>query len=244
MTRLTWGERPYEVGVDRGVCYTPGGIGESWNGLTNVEESPSESSETRYQDGIKLPNRKTSESFSATIEAFTYPPSFEERLGLSGGLISRRRQGFFDFSYRIMTESGYKIHLVYNALATPTSYSYQQNDASPFSWDVTTRPRYMPSALPSAHIVVDSSLAYETVITQLEDILYGNDAFEPRMPTPEEVYAIFEENSILRVIDLGAGVFRITGPDDAVITLDANTSRVTWPSVIQLDTDTYSISSL
>lgn len=246
MTRLTWGDisqRHYEAGVDRGVYYPPNGQGEAWNGLVSVEESPSESSEARYLDGIRIKSKKILGAFEATIEAFTYPPSFDEHLGLSGGLISRRRQGVFDFSYRVMTDNGYKIHLVYNATANPTSKSYQFNDVSTFSWTVTTKPLYIADAAPSAHLIIDASDAYSTTLEQIENELYGSDSGDARMPRPDEILAIFDANAILKVTDNGDGTFTVDGPDSAISMLDSTTFQIDWPSAVYISGDTYTISS-
>jgi hypothetical protein len=247
MTRLTWGDisqRHYNAGVDRGVFYPPSGQGEAWNGLVSVEESPSESSgDARYLDGIKLGSKRSLSAFEATIEAFTYPFAFEEHLGLSGGLNSRRRQAVFNFTYRVMTDNGYKIHLVYNATASPSSKSYQFDSVDTFSWNITTKPIYIEDATPSAHLIVDAGLAYSSTVAQLEDVLYGSDESDARMPAPDEILAIFDANAILKVTDLGNDVIEIDGPDSAVTFIDATTVEVDWPSVVRLDTNTYSIYS-
>lgn len=246
MTRLTWGDisqRHYEIGVDRGVFYPPSGQGEAWNGLVSVEESPSESDDPRYIDGVKLRSKKSLGSFEAKIEAYTYPPALEDHLDTFGGLSSRRRQSVFNFTYRIMTDNGYKIHLVYNATARPSSMNYQFGTADAFSWDITTKPLRIEDATPSAHLIVDVGMAYSTTIAQLEDVLYGSDSSAPRMPMPDEVLAIFDANAILTVTDLGNGLIEIDGPDSAFTMIDATTIEIDWPSVARLDTHTYSIYS-
>jgi hypothetical protein len=243
MTRLIWDKRPYQVGIDRGVYYTAEGVGEPWNGLTSVEESPSESGDARYLDGIKLRSKKSLGSFEATIEAFTYPLSFEEHLGLSGGLNSRRRQAVFNFTYRVMTDNGYKIHLVYNATANPTSRTYQFESADTFSWDITTKPLYVEDSTPSAHLIIDAGLAYSSTIAQIEDVLYGSDASDARMPMPDEILAIFDANAILTVTEIEEGLFEIDAPTDALQMIDATTYEIEWPSVARVDYDTYSIYS-
>lgn len=246
MTRLTWGDisqRHYEAGVDRGVFYSPSGQGEAWNGLVSVEESPSESGEPRYLDGIRLHNKKSEGAFAATIEAFTYPLGFEDHLGLSGGLSSRKRQPLFNFSYRVMSDTGYKIHLVYNATANPSSKSYQFDDVGTFSWDITTLPRAIRGSAPTAHLIVDAGTAYSQTIAAFEDVLYGSDAADPRMPLPEEVLDIFDANSILKITDNGDGTWTAEGPDDVVSMIDATTFQINWPSVEYIDADTYIVRS-
>lgn len=247
MTRLTWGDisqRHYSAGVDRGVFYPLSDQGEAWNGLVSVEESPSESSgDARYLDGIQLRSKKSLSAFEATIEAFTYPLAMEEHLGLSGGLNSRRRQSVFNFTYRVMTDNGYKIHLVYNATASPSSKSYQFDSVDTFSWNITTKPLFIEDVTPSAHLIIDSSLAYSSTVAQIEDVLYGSDNFDPRMPMPDEILAIFDANAILKVTELGNDVIEIDGPASAITMIDTTTVEVNWPSVARLDSETYSIYS-
>jgi hypothetical protein len=78
----------------------------------------------------------------------------------------------------------------------------------------------------------------------LEDVLYGTDDESPRLPSPEEVFEIFEENAILRIIDNGDGTWTAIGPDSAIEMLDSETFEITWPSAVYIDADTYTISSL
>lgn len=246
MTRLSWGDtsqRRYETGVDRGVFYPKNTGGQAWNGLVSVEESPSESVTPRYLDGIKLRDRRSVGSFEATVEAYTFPQAFEDYLGLYQGFTSRKRQSIFDFSYRVMTDDGYKIHLVYNATANPSSKSYKFDSVDTFSWVFTTKPMYIEDATPSAHLIVDAGSAYSTTIAQLENVLYGSDSDDARMPSPEEVVAIFDANSILKVTDLGNGVIEVDGPDSAVVMINSTTVEIDWPSVTRVDHEHWTIYS-
>lgn len=242
MTKLVWDDidsRRYETGVDRGVYYPKDGSGEVWNGLTSVQESPSDSDEKpRYIDGIKVRSRRGLGEFSGSIEAFTYPPSFGDHL------VMHQRRNVFDMSYRVMTKDFYKIHLVYNVLVSPTNDSYQHEEVSPFSWDFTTRPVAIPGSNLSAHLVIDTAKAYPETVTALEELLYGYDLGIAHMPTPDEVLTVFEENSLLRVIDNGDGSFTVTGPDSAILMIDATTFEITWDSAVMIDAVSYTISSL
>lgn len=245
MTRLAWDERPYETGVDRGVFYPPNGEAEVWNGLTAVNESPSESEErTQYLDGIKYQRRRSVDSFSATVEAFTYPSSLLEYDDETHRLSPRTLSKEFGLSYRVMTEDGYKIHLVYNALARPTDRAYSYDTVSPFSWELTTRPTLIFNGKFSAHLVIDSSVAYPSTMAELEDLLYGSDAETPHLPTPEEIMAVFESNAILTVVDNGDGTWTATGPNEAITLLPNNLFTIDWPSAVWIDDTTYTISSL
>lgn len=238
MTRLIWADRPYEIGLDRGVLYPKNAPAEVWNGLISVDESPDTSNYVvRHIDGIRVQSGRGSESFAASVIAFSCPEIVSQ-------VLRSGQRPIFDFSYRVQTESGHQIHLVYNALLIPSSLSYEQQTPSEPSWALFTIPMHIPGARLSAHLVVNTSTAYPEVTTLVEDLLYGTDSDMARMPTPTELDALFEANSILRVIDNGDGSFTITGPDSAIQMLDATTFQVSWPSAVYIDSNTYTIKSL
>jgi hypothetical protein len=81
-----------------------------------------------------------------------------------------------------------------------------------------------------AHLIVDPAVAYSWTITALEDVLYGSDSGPGRLPTPIEVFNLFEVNSILQVAEYSDGTFTVTGPDEAILMLDADTFEISWPS--------------
>lgn len=252
MTRLEWGEnsdRSYDVGVDQGVLYPTSGFGVAWNGLVSVKEDSSESeSESYYIDGVKYINRQRLGRFSATIEAFTYPYEFEEYDG-SLDLLTAQSRKSFDFSYRTrIGTSGYKIHLVYNAVVSPTTKDYASVsdtiEADLFTWEISTRPIPIPGVRPSAHVIIDTTKAHPWTVIELEDILYGNETTEPSLPSIDEVIAIFEGNAVLIVTDHGDGSFTVTGPESAIQMIDATTFQITWDSAVFIDTVSYTISSL
>lgn len=221
MPRITWdniGERFYEAGVDHGVLYIPDAMGDyasgvPWNGLTSVSESPSGAEATpQYADNIKYLNLVSAEEFSATVEAFTYPPEFAQFDGLAtdatavpGLVVGQQARKQFGLSYRTRIgndldgdQHGYKLHLVYGCLASPSEKAYGTVNDSPepiaFSWEVTTTPVNVTTQLdgmdlrPTALLVIDSTTADPTKLSSLEDTLYG-DAGDPALPTPDEVIA-------------------------------------------------------
>jgi hypothetical protein len=241
MTKLVWdqaADRRYEAGLDRGVFYPRSGPGEVWNGLTSVQESPSDADErTRYLDGVRTRTRRKPGDFSGTIEAFTYPESFQT-------LLDQRKPRGFDLSYRVKTADSYKIHLVYNILVSPTTHMYEQEDTIPFSWDFTTTPAPFPQARPTAHFVIEASDAYSWTLEALENVLYGDESTPPTMPSPLGILDIFEENSILQIIDHGDGTWTAIGPDDVVSMLDATTFQIDWPSAVYIDATSYTVRSL
>lgn len=243
MAKLVWDQiedRDYESGLDRGVFYPLGGPGQAWNGLISVDESPSDvDARPRYMDGQKLGNRGRVGEFSATVEAFTYPDDFDDTPQRS------HQRKHFGLSYRVPTNGGYKIHLVYNALVKPNENSYKYEDASTFKWELTTRGMRIPNAeTVVSHLVIDTKEAYSWTVDAIEAILYGSEASEPRMPTPLEILDLFEENSILRIIDNGDGTWTAIGPDDVITMLDSTTFQINYSTAVYVDANTYTIHSL
>jgi hypothetical protein len=217
MTRLTWGDvgsREYETGVDRGVLFVGTDPGVAWNGITEIEESPS-GGDARpfYIDGVKYLNEAAMEEFEATISAFYSPAEFDAcdgTLNFPRGLsATQQRRKSFGLSYRTKigndvdgTLHGYKIHIVYNALAQPVQRKYttlgKDPSAEPISWSITTRPVVMPGARRVSHVFIDSTEAPERLIQAIEDILYGTDEAPSRIPSPTELVNMF--NSLTDLI--------------------------------------------
>ena len=215
MTRVAWdqvGERVYETGVDHGVLFIPnaGGVynnGFAWNGLTAVTEKPSGADATpMYADNIKYLNLIAAEQFGATVEAFTYPSEFAQCDGTAsptpGVDVHQQSRKPFGLAYRtqvgndlVATDFGYKLHLVYNAIATPTEKKYatvnDKPDAIAFSWDVSTTPVDVPGFKPTSIVTINSTKVDAGGLTALENVLYGSAGVEPRLPTPTEVIAFF-----------------------------------------------------
>lgn len=211
MSKLVWdntGERIYETGVKKGVLYPiqTGGTyskGVVWNGLTAVTESPSGAEATAlYADDIKYLNLVSAEEFGGTIEAYTYPDEFAECDGsaalVAGVYIGQQNRKTFGFSYVTTvgndvdnTNHGYKLHLVYGALASPSEKAYSTINDSPeavtFSWEFSTTPVNVTGFKPTSVITIDSTKADEDKLTALEAILYGSEEAEARLPLPDEV---------------------------------------------------------
>lgn len=210
MSKLVWdkvGERFYETGVDRGVLYpmTGGtyGTGVVWNGLSSVSENPSGAEASPiYADNIKYLNLIATEEFGASVEAYMYPEEFAECDGsvaiATGVSIGQQPRKAFGLSYRTVlgndTDSndyGYKIHLIYNALAAPSSRDYQSINDSPeamtFSWELTTTPVNVTGHKPTACVTIDSTKVDADKLKALEDILYGTESQEARLPLPDEI---------------------------------------------------------
>ena len=216
MAKLVWdatGERKYETGVRNGVLYVMGEGGTypkgvAWNGLTAVTESPSGAEATAlYADDTKYLNLISAEEFGATIEAYTYPDEFAECDGSAtladGVTIGQQPRKTFGMSYRTVygndvdNESyGYKLHLIYGAVAAPSEKAYATINDSPeaitFSWEVKTTPVNVTGHKPTASLTIDSTKVDKAKLTKIEEILYGKDEVEARLPLPDEIIQILQ----------------------------------------------------
>ena len=213
MSKLVWdatGERLYETGVKQGVLYVmsegtyPNGV--AWNGLTAVTESPSGAEASPlYADDIKYLNLMSAEEFGATIEAYTYPDEFMECDGsaalVEGVYIGQQPRKTFGMCYRTTLGNdvkndayGYKLHLIYGAMASPSEKAYATINDSPeaitFSWEVTTTPVNVTGHKPTASITIDSTKVDAAKLAALEAELYGSSEKEARLPLPDEVATI------------------------------------------------------
>lgn len=216
MSKLVWdatGDRKYETGVRNGVLYVMGEGGTypkgvAWNGLTAVTESPSGAEATAlYADDTKYLNLISAEEFGATIEAYTYPDEFAECDGsatlAAGVTIGQQPRKTFGMSYRtvygndVNNESyGYKLHLIYGAVAAPSEKAYATINDSPeaitFSWEVKTTPVNVTGHKPTASLTIDSTKVDKAKLTKIEEILYGKDEVEARLPLPDEIIQILQ----------------------------------------------------
>lgn len=215
MAKLTWdqtGSKFYETGVKNGVLYVqdangayPAGV--AWNGLISVTESPSGAEPTPlYADDSKYLNLISAEQFGATIEAYTYPDEFavcDGSAALAEGVyIGQQTRSPFGLSYKTTLGNdtngdayGYKLHLIYGALAAPSEKAYQTINDSPeaitFSWEVATTAVAVTGKKPTASVVIDSTQADATKLAALEEILYGDTDTAARLPLPDEIATLF-----------------------------------------------------
>lgn len=218
---LTWdktGDRLYETGVDRVVLYPikdtitdqndPYAAGVAWNGVTAVSQSASGGEPSPlWADNIKYLNLISAEEAALSIEAYTYPDEFEECDGsreiVAGAIAGQQPRKMFGLSYRTLigndqkqNDFGYKLHLVYGCLASPSDRSYATVNDSPeaisFSWSITTTPVEVPGFKPTSIITVDSTKTAAAKLANLETILYGTggtSSVNPKLPLPAGVIA-------------------------------------------------------
>lgn len=225
MSRIEWnkaGERFFETGIDRGVLYPRAGSGVSWNGLVSVSEDSSGGDlESLYFDGVKYLDVASAENFQATLEAYSAPAEFgvsDGQKALSPGLfVTQQPRKTFGLSYRTLLGNdlvgqhlGYKLHLVYNCTAAPSSRNSKtlaENVAPETrSWTIHTVPPPASTFRPTAHVVIDSTKVDPYLMETLETTLYGRNAsseFEERpayLPTVAEIVLILS-NPITELIE-------------------------------------------
>lgn len=210
MAKLIWdnvGERFYETGVDRGVIYpivdAAYPVGAPWNGLINVTLSPSGAESTPlYANNSKYLTLLSLEELDFSIEAYTYPDEFAECDGLKalvpGVRVGQQKRKPFGFTYRNLigsdtegTACGYKIHIIYGAMASPSEQSSATVNDSPeartMSWECSSTPVVMEGFDPISHIEIDSRDLDEAHLKALEDALYGTAEKEAYLPLPAEL---------------------------------------------------------
>lgn len=273
MSRLVWdntGERLYETGVKKGVLYPqvngayPTGV--VWNGLSSVSESPSGAEANAiYADDMKYLELRSAEEFGATVEAYTYPDEFSVCDGsaevTAGVMIGQQTRKPFGLSYRTIIgndtdkdDYGYKLHLIYNAMASPSERQYQTVNDSPeaiaFSWEMTTTPVAIKGSngaelvdpatgkayKPSASLTIDSTRVDATKLAALEEVLYGSDETDARLPLPGEIIEMFGGDV---EVDIHLNRANLTLKENATFKLKATANPasavVTWTS----SNDTY-----
>ena len=207
------GDRLFETGVKKGVLYVMGDEGQYengvvWNGLTAVTEKPTGAETTNlYADDVKYVVIYGAEEFEATIEAYTYPEEFEQCDGsavlTTGVNVGQQTRKTFAFCYTTSLgndtqgqDFGYKIHIIYGCKAKPSEKSYSTINDSPeavtFSWDVSTVPVPVEGMNPTATMVIDSTRVESSKLKLLEEVLYGTEVEDARLPLPNEVKTLLQ----------------------------------------------------
>lgn len=218
MTKLQWdviGKRLYETGTSKGVLYVHDALGKpgtgvAWSGLTKVTQSPTGGEETAlYADDIKYLSLFSAEVFEGTIEAYSYPDEFGECDGSTeaseGVRIGQQPRKQFSMVYVsrvgndvVGTAAGYKIHLLYNLKASPSERAHETINETPgaitLSWGLTSTPVVISAEgyMPTSTIEINSLTAPAAKLKALEDLLFGTQAAEAKMPTPDEVITLFK----------------------------------------------------
>lgn len=263
MATLVWdqvGERVYQTGVDHGVLYLHDGTIAVWNGLISVEESTTSELKSYHLDGVKYLENLTPGDFSGKLKAFTYPEEFDLVSGIAdvapGLSYYDQPAKSFNLSYRTRIgndlegpEYGYKIHILYNVIANPDTYSFgtvkgSDVEAVEFSWSLSGTPPKFAGYRPTIHISIDSAETPLDVLQMLEDKLYGTEVSNPSLPTIQEIAEYFGYLGALIIVDHGDGTWSAIDESNGYITMLDDTSFVIENAdATYLNATTYEISS-
>lgn len=215
MTALVFddtGNRRFETGVKKGVLYplnTGNGLydnGYAWNGLTTIKEKPAGAASNKtYADNQVYSNLLSAETFAGEISAYTYPDAFGLCDGtaapVSGLSVGQQSRSTFGLSYRtevgndVSSDVGYKVHLIYGALASPSERDFSTINDNPapvaFTWAFDCTGASSNSYGSPSLIVLDSTKVDATALASLEAFLYGTGGTNPSLPPPDSVLALF-----------------------------------------------------
>lgn len=219
MAKIVWdnvGAKKYETGVDHVVLYPVSKTGEytpgvAWNGVTSIAESPEGAEpESQYADNIKYLTIISAEELNGTIEAFTYPDEWGACDGsaspVKGMYIGQQNRKTFGLCYRTKIgndvdgqDHGYKLHFIYGAVASPSERTYETNNESPeaitLSWEFSTTPVPVSGYNMTSLVTLDSTELDADKMAALEELLYGSEDTEARLPLPDEIAALLSGNA-------------------------------------------------
>lgn len=262
MATLTWdnpGEKIYETGVSKGVFYGEDGAAVAWNGLTSVEEVSGNTVEPVHYDGRKINDIVTHGDFSGIMRAWTYPDEFLPYEGIvedqSGVFLGNQYVKRFGLCYRTEIGNdvdgighGYKIHVLYNVTAIPSSKVYAtlglDNIPHEFEWNISTIPEDVAQHRPTAHLIIDSRTIDAALLVDIESILYGDSTRDGFLPALEGFIAFMRkwDRFIVDVFNDDSFTARTEIPD--VITMDSPTEwTIDFETAIITGPDTWTLSS-
>lgn len=216
------GERYFETGTDKCILFLIDGRnyrnGVTWNGIVSVSESSDGAEPTAiYADNRKYLNSVSDENIKLTVEAYTYPDEFNECIGkaeiMQGLFISQQRRRHFGFCYRTKygndtdgSDFGYKIHIVFDCLATPSDETHSTVSDSPeamtYSWEFDTVPVNVSGRKPSSEMIFDSRILRNAglfnVLKAIERRLYGSGTTSSSFVSPLQINGIFDTEMYIR----------------------------------------------
>jgi hypothetical protein len=214
------------------MLYVDGSPGVAWNGLMNVSEaSTGGTSREFFIDGIKFLNLSSLEEYLATVEVISAPKEFAPCAGrkelFPGTYAANQPRKEFGFSYRTLIgddlqglSGAYKIHIVYNASAKVSDDVHQTTDKTPafrpYSFEVTAIPEPFIDYKPSAHFVIDTRKTTAAILANIENILYGTDTEDPRMPTVSELMNILVLSGVGGGVTMGKMVLAVSGSTKSI----------------------------
>lgn len=263
MSKLKWdevGSRTFESGLDHGVLYLPDGSAVPWNGLTSVSEEVQNDVSPIYFDGMKINDFVRVGDFSASLKAVTYPDEFSEIEGVGkfrrGIQVGNQKPKTFSLCYRTMVgndldgaEAHYKLHLLFNLIATPNSRSYESITDDPsiveFEWNLTAVPQEIDGFMPTACLTFDSRELDPYLLEDLEEILYGSDRAFPKLLPMEDMVRFLSEWYRIKIIDNSDGTWTATSDRPGFIQFMNDVGdlfQITKANATYLDDHTYTIS--
>lgn len=221
MARIVWdkpGTHIYETGIRNCVLYVQDHDGNyqngiAWNGIVSITETSSGSDPVDfYADDIKYLTLYPPEDLGATIEAYTFPDDFFPCNGIlipaEGVMIYQQPRRTFALCYRTIVgndiegaDFGYKIHIVYGCMVSPSERTYSTENDSPepilFSWDLTTMPIKLAGYKNTSLVVLDSTKVNPKDFRIVEDCLLGSETQEAHLLLPDEISEIFTNGLLM-----------------------------------------------
>lgn len=208
--KMVWdqiGEKLYETGVEQVALFPMANgaytKGVPWNGVTAFNVTPSGAEPNKfYANNKNYLTLMSPEEVGATVECYTYPKEFKQCLGfaaaVAGVYVGQQTRTAFGLVTKTiigndteMNSHGYKLHILYNALAKPSEESHatvnETIEPGTFSYELSTTPIDVPGFAAAAYICIDSTEADAEKLKALEAIIYGSEDAEPRLPLPGEV---------------------------------------------------------
>lgn len=216
--------------------------GVPWTGLISVEQEDTAEMKTDYYfDGIRHRVTHSLGDYKAKVSAFMYPKELDS-------YFEQSPRGLLGMTYRTHDGDSTKIHLIYNAKLLPFTRTHATKSATvsleSFDLQLVTKPYDTPGATPTAHLVIDvDSVRYPDALPWLEELLYGSEWQEPRLPSPREVVEIFEYFVVFRVTHNGDGTVTVEGPDEWIVDNGDGTYEISSPTLYPTGEDTYTMSS-
>ena len=219
MATLKWdqvGERFYETGTKKGALFvqdTTGTYGEgvAWNGLSSVKQQNDGAEPTDiFANDKKYLSLYSQENARGSIDAYTYPEEFEVCDGsatISPGVhVGQQQRRAFGLAYSTTVGNdtqgnayGEKIHIYYNMRVSPAGRDYETINETPaaltLTWEFQTTPVDLEDLglQPAAAITIDSTEVEPADFKALQDVLYGTEEVEARLPELSEVINMMSE---------------------------------------------------
>ena len=213
MSKLVWdsiGERYYETGIEQVALFPQEGgaypTGVAWNGITALNITPSGAEPTPlYANNKKYLTLISVEELGGTIEAYTYPKEWAACDGsaevVAGVYLGQQPRKTFGLVGKTLlgndtegTTHGYKLHIIYGGLASPSEMSNATVNDSPeartMSWEFSTTPVPVEGYNDTSYICINSTEVDAEKLKALEAVIYGSADKEASLPLPAEIFTL------------------------------------------------------